>query len=343
VAIQNDNQILVSGAFVSIGGIQQTGIARLSSSGVLDQSFNHGGGNSAVHAVASLPSGKVLVGGGFFYMNGNPARGVARLLADGTVDSGFAFSSNMFQSTCLSLTPLAEEKSLIGGYFVNASGGFSVARLNSDGSFDAGFNRLPTFGGISTAALALQSDHKILAGPDGVRLHENGVMDTSWQISPGPNRDVLAIAVQPDGKVIMAGEFTTYHGLPAHRIVRLNTNGSVDLTFNASANTNINALALQPDGKILIGGEFQNVNGTPRTLVARLLGDFPVLRSIQSGPGELTFSWPTAYTDYTLESAPAVPSMNWQPVATSPIIVSNNWVLTNGIGSSNQFFRLTRN
>jgi uncharacterized delta-60 repeat protein len=230
----------------------------------------------------------------------------------------------------------------VGGDFVDGSGGFSLARLNFDGSFDTNFVRLSTFGGMETAGLALQSDGKILAGPDGVRLHENGVMDTSWQISPGPNRDVLAIAVQPDGKVIMAGSFTTYHGLPANRIVRLDTNGTVDLTFSASANTNINALALQPDGKILIGGEFQTVNGTPRTLVARLLGDFPVLRSIQSGPGELTFSWPTAYTDYTLESAPAVPSMNWQPVATSPIIVSNNWVLTNSVGPSNEFFRLRK-
>jgi hypothetical protein len=140
----------------------------------------------------------------------------------------------------------------------------------------------------------------------------------------------------------MAGGFTSYHLVPANAIVRLNTDGSVDATFGASADTNINVMALQSDGKLLIAGEFQNVNGTARTLVARLLGDFPVLRSIQSGPGELTFSWPTAYTDYTLESAPAVPSMNWQPVATSPIIVSNNWVLTNSVGPSNEFFRLRK-
>jgi uncharacterized delta-60 repeat protein len=218
---------------------------------------------------------------------------------------------------------------------------FSITRLHSDGGSDSSFYRYATE--LDVRAMARQLDGKIITGPDGLRLNEDGTRDDSFQFSPGPNRSVNAIAIQPDGKILMVGAFTTYHGLPANRIVRLNTNGSVDLTFNASANTNINAVVLQPDGKTLIGGEFQTVNGTPRTLVARLLGDFPVLRSIQSGPGELTLSWPTAYTNYVVESAPAVPSVNWQPMATSPVSVSNHWVLTNSIGPSNQFFRLTRN
>ena len=68
-------------------------------------------------------------------------------------------------------------------------------------------------------------------------------------------------SVQPDGKILIGGDFTTLapNGrLPVTRnyVARLNTDGTVDPTFNPSANSSIQAIALQPDGKIILGGDF---------------------------------------------------------------------------------------
>ena len=84
---------------------------------------------------------------------------------------------------------------------------------------------------------------------------------------------VNAMAVQPDGKIIIAGSFTTINGSTHNQIARLNPNGSLDASFVPDVNNGINALALQPDGKIVIGGSFFLVNGTTHNSIARLNAD----------------------------------------------------------------------
>jgi len=86
-----------------------------------------------------------------------------------------------------------------------------------------------------------------------------------------------AVALQPDGKILVGGYFTTIAGVPRQGIARLNADGSVDGTFAAPFFVNrripiVKAIVVQPDGKILIGGEGFNV-GTTDYFFARLLPD----------------------------------------------------------------------
>ena len=92
---------------------------------------------------------------------------------------------------------------------------------------------------------------------------------------PQATSTVHAIAVQPDGKILLGGEFTQILGVPRIGIARLNRDGTVDDTFNANASTHtsIAAIAIQADGKILVGGYFGDngsIGGQERLTMARL-------------------------------------------------------------------------
>lgn len=84
------------------------------------------------------------------------------------------------------------------------------------------------------------------------------------------------VVAQPDGKVLVGGNFDYINGTLAGRIQRLNADGSTDQSFNPGglgANGFLAAMVIQPDGKILIGGGFTTYNNTPRLSVARLNAD----------------------------------------------------------------------
>ena len=101
--------------------------------------------------------------------------------------------------------------------------------------------------------------------------------------NPGANNSVHALAVQPDGKIVVGGDFTMLAGGGAgttarNRIARLNPDGSLDPAFNPGADASVLALAVQSDGKILVGGNFTTLGGggtgtTARHRIARLLPD----------------------------------------------------------------------
>ena len=84
---------------------------------------------------------------------------------------------------------------------------------------------------------------------------------------------VLATAVQPDGKLILAGKFTSVLGVARNNLARLNADGTLDGTFNPNPNGDVNAVTVQPDGKILIGGSFTSVVAMARNSIARLNAD----------------------------------------------------------------------
>jgi uncharacterized delta-60 repeat protein len=88
--------------------------------------------------------------------------------------------------------------------------------------------------------------------------------------NPGARNTVFALAVQPDGKFLVAGQFTQIGPAPQKYIARLNPDGSLDASFNTNVDDTVFAIALQTDGKILIGGDFEFVNGIRRNSVARL-------------------------------------------------------------------------
>lgn len=166
----------------------------------------------------------------------------------------------------------------------------------SDGTFDVTANAALSIGfDQSISSLALQGDGKILVGggfarykdvavTSLVRLNLDGSMDASFSMNMGTGFDaeVSAIAVQPDGKIVVAGGFDTFNGANARRIVRLNSNGTIDSAFMAAIGSSFDGgyacscapypkvIALQSDGKILIGGDFDRFNGSPTNALVRL-------------------------------------------------------------------------
>ncbi len=87
--------------------------------------------------------------------------------------------------------------------------------------------------------MAVQADGKIVIGGGFIsvngaprkyiaRLNTDGSVDTGFNIGRGANRPVTAVAVQTDGKIIIAGQFTIVNGVLRNRIARLNADGSVD-------------------------------------------------------------------------------------------------------------------
>lgn len=92
---------------------------------------------------------------------------------------------------------------------------------------------------------------------------------------PNANNSVRVVLPQPDGKILIAGEFTSLapNGGPSvtrNRIARLNPDGTLDTAFNPNANQQPICLALQADGKILVGGVFSTIGGQARNFIARL-------------------------------------------------------------------------
>lgn len=103
-----------------------------------------------------------------------------------------------------------------------------------------------------------------------------GSVDFSFDAGSAVNGIVSAVAVQSDGRMLIAGLFTTVNGAVRNRIARLNPDGTTDFTFGhalAGADNTINSVAVQSDGRVLIGGAFTNVNGVARARIARLHRD----------------------------------------------------------------------
>jgi uncharacterized delta-60 repeat protein len=125
----------------------------------------------------------------------------------------------------------ADGKFLIGGGFnlVNGTSRDGVARLNANGTLDTSFN--PGSGYVGVRAIALQPDGKVLIGDffnvSGsprhriARLNPNGSLDPSFNPGSGADAAVTAMTVQPDGNILVAGNFLTVNGVPRPYIARL--------------------------------------------------------------------------------------------------------------------------
>jgi len=288
LAVQPDGKVLIGGGFEFYNGTARNRIARLNADGSLDTSFNPGAGaDDAISALALQPDGKVLIGGGFGFYNGTARNRIARLNADGSLDTGFDPGSGA-NDWVFSFVLQPDGKVLIGGWFTSYDGASrsGIARLNVDGGLDADFNPGT---GISNAddvlALALQPDGKVLIGGNFTtyngtarnriaRLNTDGSLDVAFNPGVGADDIVRSFALQPDGKVLIGGDFESYNGTARNRIARLNADGGLDGNFNpgTGANNIVSNLALQPDGKVLIGGIFTSYNGSSRGRVARVLG-----------------------------------------------------------------------
>jgi uncharacterized delta-60 repeat protein len=128
-----------------------------------------------------------------------------------------------------------------------------------------------------------------------------GELDSSF-VDPGVAKsvgdaNVFSLGLQADGKILIGGDFTDVAGTARNHVARLNSNGTLDTSFNPNADSRVYALAVQADGKILIGGDFTDVAGTARNHVARLNSDGtldtsfnPNVEKVGAGPAPSVFS-----------------------------------------------------
>jgi uncharacterized delta-60 repeat protein len=245
--IQNDGKIIIGGTFNVYNGIALNKIARLNTNGSLDSSFNIGTGfNSAltagVNVICIQSNGKIIVAGSFTNYNGVDVNGLVRLNTDGSLDTTFNAGTGP-NNSIKSIVTQPDGK-------IYVCGDFTL------------FN--------NTVANYI------------VKLNGNGTVDNSFDSANSqPNTaGINCMALQPDGKVIIGGNFTTYFGVTNNRIARLNPNGTLDQNFNSGAgfNGSVNSIACYPDGEILdgeilVGGNFTTYDGGAIKYIIRLLNN----------------------------------------------------------------------
>lgn len=292
LSLQDDGKLIACGDFATLNGSYSRHVARLNTDGTVDTAFGHSSGpDSWVMVTADGGGGKTLIGGHFTSVSGVKRGSLARLNGDGTLDSSFGNGLAGADGDVSAIVRQADGKVLVGGYFTKMNGTTrsTIARVNADGTLDSGFvaGTITSgygFGVINT--MAVQPDGKILIGgffesvggiPRGriARLNGDGTLDPTFGGGlAGANSYVYAIAVQPDGKVLIGGDFNEINGTPRGRLARLNSDGSLDGSFGgAGTDQKIYGLTLQADGKVLIGGDFGTVNGTARGGIARVNSD----------------------------------------------------------------------
>ena len=101
--------------------------------------------------------------------------------------------------------------------------------------------------------------------------------------------EICAAVAQPDGKILLAGDFTTVGGTARSRIARVNPDGTLDIAFNPAADYSVFNVAVQTDGKILLGGSFTTINGTPRNYAARLNADGTLDTGFNPGADQVVY------------------------------------------------------
>jgi uncharacterized delta-60 repeat protein len=277
-----------------------------SQQGKVDSAFNSfddglqgDGFDGAVRAVSLQPDGKLIVGGEYLNFNGSSTPYLCRLLPDGSKDLSFAMGAS-FSANIYSTLLQADGKIIVGGSFTtfNGSSAGKLIRLNTDGSRDNSFDTAIAASTGIVYSIALQSDGNVIivgsftkynntTANKITRILPNGNLDTTFATGTGASGVINTVQIQSDGKVIIAGTFTTFNGVSCNRIIRLNPNGSIDTTFSIGTGFNDDArtLALQTDGKILVGGDFTTYNGIGANRIVRLNTDGTVDSSFNLGSG----------------------------------------------------------
>jgi uncharacterized delta-60 repeat protein len=237
LAVQPDGKILMSGPRFGSSGP----LLRLNPDGSRDPTFLDPGipytdGN--ISAIVPAAGGKFVIAGFFSKVIGAPWDPIARLNPDGTRDNQF-YPNLQFDSGIESIIVQPDGKYLIEGAFTKVGGEprDQLARLNPDGSLDRTFNPGSNIPG-PVFGTALQPDGKVLVGgridlPNGVRqgslvrLNSDGTLDSSFNTgeiqgtADASGGSIEWVGVQPNGGILVSGQFVSIGGKPALNVARL--------------------------------------------------------------------------------------------------------------------------
>jgi uncharacterized delta-60 repeat protein len=259
-----------------------------------DPAFNYG-----IQSIKTNSSGKsyVCIGNSTF-MGASNAR-FHRLNSNGAFDSTFVTGSG-FNGNSFVVRLDSNEKPIVGGAFTSYSGSTTqyIARLNIDGTLDTNFNATSGFNNW-VYTIAIDSNGKIYVGGvfttyKGVaanriiRLNTDGTKDTGFDNSTGFNGTVTYIEIAPDGKIMVAGDFTTYKGSSYSKIIRLNTDGTIDTSFNPGSGFDkyTTTIAFESgSSKMYVGGRFFSYSGSFINGIVKLNSSGSIDTTFNSGTG----------------------------------------------------------
>lgn len=293
LAIQSDGKLIVGGNFTSYNGTSRNRIVRLNTDGTLDTSFVIGTGfNASVWSLAVQSDGKIIAAGDFATYSGSSRPGVVRLNSDGSIDTSFAAPSAV-DSTVYQVAIQSDGKILAGGLFTSYSGVSvgGLVRLTTAGIIDSTFptSGVTSGGFLGIYSLDVLSDGKIMLGGnftsysgvssrDIARINSNGTYDATFNVGSGftgNDRFVLDIS-ETNGKYLVTGVFDNYNGSSVYGLVRLNSDGSVDTTFNTGAGIGYNPASFGEPSLVLSTGNY-NITGTFSTYKSQSVPNMIVL------------------------------------------------------------------
>jgi uncharacterized delta-60 repeat protein len=303
IAVQADGKILLGGTS-SLGRVTLLTLRRLNSDGTPDTGFtspNFAANSSSIRVILVQPDGKLFIGGQFT-ISGTPSlNGIARFNADGTFDTTFTPGVGVSGGLVVAAKLQSDGKIVIAGQFGQVSGTTrnDLARLNADGTLDTGFDPGTGVDG-AIADLLIQPDGKIVIGGgftqvngtfrlNFARLNADGTLDTGFNPILGPELPVTSLVLQPDGRILLGGTFSTFSGIARAGIARASASGLIDIFFNPNTQTDgfVDAIAVQSDGKAVIGGFFSSVGNATRNNLARLNADGTLDTAFNSSGGVL--------------------------------------------------------
>lgn len=313
-----DQKIVVVGNATLTGSGRSS--VRLTMNGENDNSFHQINTDNFVNAIGVLPSGKYLIGGSFTSIDGQSQSKLARLLASGELDETFVAPTELTEaSVVIDLIEVQPDGKILlaGDFSVNEFSGFT--RLNANGTIDQSFNL--GSGAFSVNDIEVQDDGKILlggsissfSGQTGfgniIRLNQNGSLDDTFNPNgSGFDRTVLELALAPDGKILVGGNyFSEYNGVQVGKgIARLNSNGSLDSSFDTgsgfASNPNVYALGVESNGNVIAGGanivgyngvqtgQLIRIHGTATGISETVFENFEVYPNPSSGAFSLRFT-----------------------------------------------------
>ncbi|MBI1842870.1 MAG: PKD domain-containing protein, partial [Verrucomicrobia bacterium] len=281
-----NGRAIIGGEFTEINDYTFRRIARLTLEGDLDLGFNPGvGADGIVHAMGATDDGRIFVAGAFKQVQGQDRPGIALISQDGDLETPFDPGIGSEGVPVRAIGVQSDGYVVVGGDFTRFDGQtrLRIARLDPKGFIDPTFG--PSLDG-SVSAIAIQPDGKILVGgtfsnlnatpfSSLARLNPDGTVDPTFTPGKGVKGTTLALAIQPDGMILVGGRFTAFDTVAVTNLVRLNPDGTFDPTFNQGSGPNdvVRALGVHRLGKIYVGGSFTSFNGQPRNRFLRLRSD----------------------------------------------------------------------
>lgn len=312
MALQPDGKIVVAGE-TNVNGVYEFAVARFNPDGTIDTSFGSSGevitslgsGTDMIYSVAIQSNGQIVVAG----RSNWTGFALSRYNSDGSLDTTFGDDGTVVTPNGLLATGLAIDAS--GNLVVAGStyGQMAVARYTPDGTLDSTFGTdgiatISTPGATWSPSVAVEPDGQILVsgtGFDGTKndfglmqFNSDGSVDTTFGddgvvlTSVGTSSDIAsAMALQANGKILVAGTTTNTGSASNFAVARYNANGSLDPTFGndgvvvttvGSGNNGARGVVVQPSGTIVAAG-YTSAPAASIGLV-RYIGDEPIATAL---------------------------------------------------------------